>query len=394
MGYSGASAGRARGLMADETEKQSEQPARPDARRPRDRLARRLITRLPELIERIEALEHVRTLPSEIRRVVSLSVLGCAFLTVTWALTGGGYFWPAWPWLAIATFVAVWRVVSRTRRRGFSGRVGLDAHGELAVVVFGFLVVVWAFSGGGAFWPVWIALAFAATLGVHAIVLKREQSASEEREGELTERVDELRRSRSSAMEAEAVQLRRIERDLHDGAQARLVALTIQLGRAEERAAEQPELAQLIGEAKSEAGAAIRELRDLSRGIAPPILADRGLVAAVDAVARRSPLPVVVDAPGVPRYGPAVENAAYFVVSEALTNVAKHAVASRAHVLVRGDAELLTVEVEDDGQGGADPSGSGLDGLRRRVEALDGTLVVTPRPGGGTILTARLPCGS
>jgi len=145
------------------------------------------------------------------------------------------------------------------------------------------------------------------------------------RERELTQRVDELTRTRRGALDVQAAELRRIERDLHDGAQARLVALTMQLGRAEARLEDHPEAAELVREARGEASAAIAELRDLARGIAPPVLADRGLPAAVEALAARAPIHTTVDAEVERRPPPVVETAAYFVVAESLTNAAKHA---------------------------------------------------------------------
>jgi signal transduction histidine kinase len=213
------------------------------------------------------------------------------------------------------------------------------------------------------------------------------------RERALAERVDELTRTRKGALDVQAAELRRIERDLHDGAQARLVALTMQLGRAEDRLEHEPEAANLVRRARDEASAAIAELRDLARGIAPPVLADRGLAAAADALARRSPMPVTVDAAIERRPPPVVETAAYFVVAEALTNAAKHARGAAARVRIHEGGGRLTVEVSDDGPGGADPDGGGLTGLRHRVEALDGALYVTSPSGEGTKIVAELPCG-
>jgi len=214
------------------------------------------------------------------------------------------------------------------------------------------------------------------------------------REQALVERVDELARTRRGALDVQAAELRRIERDLHDGAQARLVALTMQLGRAEEKLEDQPELADMVRRARSEASTAIAELRDLARGIAPPVLADRGLVAAVEALGRRAAIPVTVDAIVTRRPPPVVETAAYFVVAESLTNVAKHAPGAAAHVtLVQHDSKLL-VDVTDDGPGGANPDGGGLSGLRGRVEALDGALRIASPAGRGTRIQAELPCES
>jgi signal transduction histidine kinase len=206
-------------------------------------------------------------------------------------------------------------------------------------------------------------------------------------------RVRQLTESRDDATEAQAAELRRIERDLHDGAQARLVALSMLMGRAEERLDDDPETAELVRRARAEASAAIGELRDLARGIAPPVLADRGLQAAIEALARRSVIPVTVEAELDRRPPPVVETAAYFVAAEAITNVAKHAGGAGAHVRVDGDPDRVVVEVADDGPGGANPAGSGLTGLRHRVEALDGTLDITSGDR-GTMVRAVLPCGS
>jgi signal transduction histidine kinase len=166
----------------------------------------------------------------------------------------------------------------------------------------------------------------------------------------------------------------------------------MQLGRAEERLDAHPEAAQMVRNARMEAGAAIAELRDLARGIAPPVLADRGLPAAVDALGKRSALPVTVDARLTRRLSPVVESAAYFVVAEALTNAAKHARGAPARVTLSEQLGRLLVEIDDDGPGGADPDGGGLTGLRNRVEALDGMLVVRSSPGEGTTVLAELPC--
>jgi signal transduction histidine kinase len=213
------------------------------------------------------------------------------------------------------------------------------------------------------------------------------------RERALTERVDELTRTRRGALDAQAAELRRIERDLHDGAQARLVSLSMLIGRAEEQLDDRPEIADLVRRARVEASAAIGELRDLARGIAPPVLTDRGLVAAVQGLAMRAPMDVTVSAPDPQRPPPVVETAAYFVVAEALTNAAKHAGGAPARVTIAQRSGRLVIEVTDDGPGGADPSGSGLSGLRSRVEALDGELAIDSPPGGGTRIRAELPCG-
>ena len=166
----------------------------------------------------------------------------------------------------------------------------------------------------------------------------------------------------------------------------------MQLGRAEARLGEHPEAAELVREARGEASAAIAELRDLARGIAPPVLADRGLPAAVEALGARAPIRTAVTASVSRRPPPVVETAAYFVVAEALTNAAKHAGAGAvARVRVQDVDGRLVVEVADDGAGGADAAGSGLTGLRHRVEALDGTFAVSPGADGGTTIRAAFP---
>jgi signal transduction histidine kinase len=209
----------------------------------------------------------------------------------------------------------------------------------------------------------------------------------------LTARVERLTETRAGAVDVAAAELRRIERDLHDGAQARLVALAMDLGMAEERFDRDPESArELVGEAREEAKRALAELRDLARGIRPGLLAERGLGAAVAALATRSPVPATAAVQIDRRPLPPVETAAWFVVSEALANTAKHSGAQRATVWVTERNGDLHIEVVDDGRGGADPAGTGLKGLAQRVEALDGTLEINSPPGGPTVVRAVLPC--
>jgi signal transduction histidine kinase len=327
-------------------------------------------------------------------RVLPLHVAVASFAgftcTLIWGLTGG-YFWPVWVWLGLAISVALHAVAVRALRAAGDPVAGLRVKAELCGVLAAICFAVWALAGGGYLWPVWPVLGMSAALGLRAIFLFRHRLPWV-REQALVERVDELTRTRRGALDVQDSELRRIERDLHDGAQARLVALSMQLGRAEARLEDQPELADLVRQARGEASAAIAELRDLARGIAPPVLMARGLGAAVDALGRRAATAVTVDA-RLDRRPPAViETAAYFVVAEALTNVAKHAPDATAHAELVLDGERLAIEVVDDGPGGADPRGGGLTGLRHRVEALDGTLRVTSPPGGPTTIRAELPC--
>jgi signal transduction histidine kinase len=218
------------------------------------------------------------------------------------------------------------------------------------------------------------------------------ESTDHRRARMLRERVDDLRTARQRIIAAADEERRRIERDLHDGAQQRLVSVALTLGLAESRISTDPQAAaQLIAEARREAQLAVRELRELARGIHPALLSERGLGAALEALATRAPVPVTVS--GVPdeRLPPAVESAAYYVTAEALTNVAKYAQATEASVTLTLEADTLRLEVRDDGIGGADMSGTGLCGLRDRADALDGRFELDSPPGGGTTITVELP---
>ena len=210
----------------------------------------------------------------------------------------------------------------------------------------------------------------------------------------LTDRVRVLADSRADTVGAQAAELRRIERDLHDGAQARLVALGLSLGMAEELLARDPKAAQeLLAEARHSSTQALAELRHLVRGIHPPVLADRGLDGALRALALAHPLPVEVDLELDGRPEAPVESAAYFAVAETLTNVAKHSGASAAWVRVRHEGGRLSLMIGDDGRGGAEATeGGGLRGIERRLAAFDGTLGIASPVGGPTIVTMELPC--
>ena len=217
-----------------------------------------------------------------------------------------------------------------------------------------------------------------------------------DREAELSARVGQLSESRSRAADASVIELQRIERDLHDGAQQRLVKLSMDLGLAREKMATDPAMAEtLIAEAHDEAKRAMAEIRDLARGIHPAVLTDRGLDAAISALAGRCPVPVTVDVCLSERLPSTVESAAYFIVAEALTNVARHSQATEACVILKRDGDLLQIDVVDDGVGGADATrGTGLAGLSDRLAAFDGTLTVNSPNGGPTRVHAELPCGS
>jgi signal transduction histidine kinase len=351
-------------------------------------LTRRLFSLVPPSLAGLGRL--VPRVPAQIAGALALLCF------VIWALTGAGYFWPAWVCLGFAFafgLVVSWRW-SRLAPPGPRRRLETQAAISISVLIFA--VINWAISGGGYFWPVWVLIGLTVAFVAHLLYL-RNQGADLRSQGEreLTERVETLTETRRGALDVQAAELRRIERDLHDGAQARLVALSMQLGRAEEGLADRPEIAALVRQARAEATAANAELRDLARGIAPPVLTDRGLAAAAEALGNRAPVPVKVDAALGRRPAPVVESAAYFVVAESLTNVAKHAPEASAEVTIRLDGDTLDVIVADDGPGGADLSaGSGLEGLRRRVAALDGEMEIASPVGEGTRIEVRLPCGS
>ena len=357
--------------------------------RPSRRLAERMLGG--------DATRAMRT-PAQVRaaRIQALKVhgalaAGIGLLMVTiWALSTRSYFWPAWVLLGLGLVFAIhaWVVLGLERpevRRHARGSRALAIQAGVSAALWLFLVGVWAMAGRGYFWPAWAGLGLAALLGVHAAVVFARRE----------ERIEELEESRAGAVGVHESELRRIERDLHDGAQASLVALGMNLGMAEQKLGSDPAAArELLEEARRGAGQALEELRDLARGIHPPVLGDRGLEAAVAGLAARSPVRVSVSAQLADRPPAAVETAAYFVVAESMANAGKYAAADRLEIRMRRDDDVLVVEVEDDGRGGADPAGHGLTGLRQRVQALDGTLEVTSPPGGPTVVRARLPCVS
>ena len=292
--------------------------------------------------------------------------------------------------LHVALFgVTFARLAGRWRRARVLERLQLTPVYLCALVTFLFGIVAragapelfWAAYGSTALLP----FAFlAGLLRTHLSQL----------DAELRARVEELRASRARLVEAGDAERRRLERDLHDGAQSRLVATALLLRTARIRAKDQPDVAALLDQAQAELQTSLAELRELARGIHPAVLTDRGLEPALQALAARAPVPVSVEAAGDGPLPQPVEIAAYFVVSEALANVAKYAGAESATVAVRRANGHVTVEVSDDGAGGADASrGSGLRGLADRVAALDGTLSLDSPPGRGTRLRAEIPVG-
>lgn len=259
-------------------------------------------------------------------------------------------------------------------------------------VIDGPVAVVFATLAG----VVVLVLAFGLTRGLavlEAVMARALLDASPE---ELKRRVSEIADSRSRTVSAADHDRRKLERDLHDGAQQRLVSLAMTLGLAQQKLSTDPEHGtRLVAEAHEEAKRALQDLRDLARGLHPAVLTDHGLEAALPALAARCPISTRVDATVSPRPAPAVESAAYFVVAEALTNVARHSGATNVQVTATRESDVLTVEVRDDGAGNArvEPGG-GLAGLVDRVEALDGQLTVSSPDGGPTVIHVEVPCGS
>jgi signal transduction histidine kinase len=299
-----------------------------------------------------------------------------AVVLIVWAAVGGS-FWPGWVLASTALPLGVHAWVELSPRRD-----ALTVVGGVFALVEAYLVVLWGFAGGGTLWPVWPALGLAIAFVILALALRQR-------------RIAVLETTRAGAVDVQDTELRRIERDLHDGAQARLVALGMSLGMAEQKLTGDPSAAAaLVAEARTGVEEALRELRDLARGIHPPVLTDRGLEAALAALTDRSTVPVRVEAELAERPPAAVETAAYFVAAEAIANAGKHAGASHIDVRLARTPGALLVEVSDDGRGGAVAAGAGLTGLRRRVEALDGILEIVSPLGGGTTLRAELPCAS
>jgi signal transduction histidine kinase len=317
------------------------------------------------------------------RIVLVLAAAPCVAATAVWAATGGE-FWPRWVYfgVAVAAATALLRALVRRVEPGVRPLAISGAFcGWLAAVDLG----VWLLTGGGYFWPVWTTLGLAGLFGVHLWIHRRERS--------LADRVATLLRSRRGAAERQAAELKRVERDLHDGAQARLVSLSLALGMAGAMLHRDPDgAARLVEEARATAVAALEELRAVMHGIHPAVLADRGLRDAVRALALDLAVPVTVSGEPPPRLPAAVETAAYFAVSECLGNVVKHSGATRATVGFTPARAALRVEVEDDGTGGADAArGTGLRGISERLEAVDGTLRISSPRGGPTRVTITIP---
>src|SRR4051812_25906524 len=284
--------------------------------------------------------------------------------------------------------VVLVRAVARWRATGPFERLQLTPVYVCSLLTFALVTVARAGVGTVAWWAAFVATALtpfaflAGLLRTHVAVLHAELNA----------RLQELRASRARIVEAGDAERRRLERDLHDGAQSRLVGLALLLRSARTRAGGDAELGGLLDRALEELQTSLGELRELARGIHPAILTEQGLEPALHALASRAPVPVTLEADSSERLPEPVESAAYFVVSEALANVAKYAQATEATVAVRRRNGRLTVDVSDDGVGGADAArGSGLRGLADRLGALEGTLWLESPAGRGTRLHAEIP---
>ncbi len=289
------------------------------------------------------------------------------------------------------TMVTLWSIALALLASPFSYWLGLFRLQFGGWILDGPAVMVLATFGG----VLMAVLAFGVTRGLVRLEAVLAAALLDVSPDELRRRVDDLASSRTRSLSAADQDRRRLERDLHDGAQQRMVSLAMTLGLAQQKLATDPEQgAKLVAEAHEEAKRALQDLRDLARGIHPAVLTDHGLEAALPALAARCPVPARVDVAVAPRPTPSVESAAYFVVAEALTNVARHAQATSVVIAARRDGDVLTIDVRDDGRGGATmtPNG-GLAGLADRVEALDGRLTVTSPQGGPTVVHMEVPCG-
>jgi signal transduction histidine kinase len=323
---------------------------------------------------------------------IGLAVALSAATGLAWAATGGGEFWPRWVLFGLATVLVAEQLLRWVLRMPPGRRRWLALDGALCALLALVEVAVWALSGGGLFWPVFAFLGLSIVFGAHAFIVNRRP---DDRERVLTERVDTLTRTRRRAVESQATELKRVERDLHDGAQARLVSLGLVLGMAQELIRSDPDAASaMVGEARATAVSALNDLRTVMHSIQPPVLADRGLADAVRALALDLPLPVTITGAPPPDLPSPVETAAYFAIAECLANTVKHSDAATASVTYSPAPRALGVEVADDGSGGANPSrGTGLYGITQRLESLDGDLRVDSPPGGPTRVTVTIPLG-
>jgi signal transduction histidine kinase len=339
---------------------------------------------------------------SALQRLRFRSVLGVE-IPAPPSVAGGWPLWPLRPWRAPATW----------RQLGYHLLALVIGGAGGALVATCWLAWALALASAGELWS-WRPAGIGVVVTVLALALlpaapwlamgvaRADEVAARallgpSRSEQLARRVEALARSRADIVAATDAERRRIERDLHDGTQQRLVSLAMNLGMARVSLTDAPEPARrAIEQAHDQATQALAELRDFVRGLHPAVIDDRGLDAALSGIAARAPLPVRLRVDVAGRCSPSIEAIAYFVVSEALTNIAKHAHATRAEVSVERTGDRLRIVVSDDGRGGAsaDGDGSGLRGLVQRAAAVDGTVTIHSPPGGPTTITAELLCES
>jgi signal transduction histidine kinase len=326
-----------------------------------------------------------------LRQEANVSAAIGLLMLVIWALHSDSSFWPRWVWFGLAIPLGLQLAI----RRGLGAPRGqrlLTVHSAVTGVLALMMLAIWVLGGArGFFWPVWPALGLGIPLALHGWI---RHGLPTDRERALIDRVEVLTRTRSGALDVQAAELRRIERDLHDGAQARMVSVAMNLGLAEELLDKDPQsLAELLAESRSSMLTALDELRTVMRGIQPPVLADRGLEGAVRALALHLAVPVTVASQIPGQAPPPVESAVYFAVSECLANVVKHSGARSAEVELGYRDGVLSVVVSDDGGGGASmTAGTGLRGVARRLEVFDGTIALTSPEGGPTVVRMEVPC--
>lgn len=306
-------------------------------------------SRVGRLITRARAAMKSSGWPRSARwRLTNFGLVLGLVITVAWSVTGAGYFWPGWVWLGLAVPSLSLRVVSRARRT--PGRGPLALQGGVSLVLAAIGLFIWLMGGHGYFWPIWPITGLIIAFSIHAWVVPLLSSA---RERTLEKRVDVLTRTRRETLDVQEAEMRRVERDLHDGAQAQLVSLGMSLGMADALLDTDPiETRRLLTEARTSAAAALADLRSLVRGIYPPVLADRGLDGAIQALVLAVPLPVELSIT-LPRarLSPPVESAVYFAVAEALSNVVKHSGATSLQIRVNYANGNLFAMVGDDGKG-------------------------------------------
>jgi signal transduction histidine kinase len=323
-------------------------------------------------------------------QAVLAAVASTASITA-WA-AAGGHFWPRWVLFGWGTALVAQLALRAGLRAPTPREQLLAVHWRLSAVLAPLEIVIWLLiDAPQPFWPGWAILGIAIALAIHVLV---QRARPPSREKELAERVDVLTRSRRGIVDVQSAELKRIERDLHDGAQARIVSLAMNLGLARQLAQrDQGAADELIAEAQQSALTALDELRTVMSGIQPPVLSDRGLAGAVQALTLDLSVPATVTAALPGRPAVPVESALYLAVAECLANVVKHSQARRAWVTLGYAHGLLSATVGDDGVGGAGMSrGTGLAGVARRLEVFDGTVTVRSPAGGPTEVTMEIPC--